>query len=90
MKQLRVVHYPQVPCKPFIVNVDDLKEALMIFAVLANYDTFQFENKIKPDYSNTTTLEEYDKDEEVWCDWADEETGIKNIYEYFLRKKHLN
>lgn len=51
--KLRVSHFPQVPCKPFIVSVDSLKEAKKIFDVLANYDIFQFENRIKPDYCNS-------------------------------------
>ena len=83
MKKLRILHFPQVPCKPFIVEVDNLKEAKKIMDMLADYDLFQFENRIKPDYCNTSVLEEYCEEEREWFTWCDEETGIDDIHEYF-------
>jgi len=85
-KKLRVSHYPQVPCKPFIVEVKNLEEAKLISDTLANYDLFQYENRIKPDYANATVIEQWDADEEEWISWFDEETGIDNIDEYFESK----
>lgn len=82
-KKLRVVHFPQIPCKPFIVEVKDLKEAKLLFDVLADYDLFQYENNIKPDYCNATVLQEWDENEQEWLDWCDEETGIYDLDEYF-------
>lgn len=82
-KKLRVLHFPQIPCNPFEVEVEDLKEAKKMCEVLANYDLFQYENKIKPDYSNMTIVEEFDEEEQEWVSWYDEETGIDDIYEYF-------
>lgn len=47
--------------------------------MLANYDIFQFENHIKPDYWNVSGLEVYEAaafdGEPGWCEWYDEETG---------------
>lgn len=86
-KKLRVSHYPQIPCKPFIVEVKDLEEAKKISDVLANYDLFQYDNRIKGDYANTTIVEEYDEEEGEWLSWSDEETGIDNIDEYFEHLK---
>lgn len=82
-KKLRVCHYPQIPCEPFIVEVGDLKEAKLLFDTLANYDLFQYDNNIKPDYSNMTILEEYDEFEKEWCSWCDEETRIDDLDIYF-------
>jgi hypothetical protein len=82
-KKLRVSHFPQVPCKGFVVEVKNLEEAKLICDVLANYDLFQYENKIKPDYANMTYVEEYDEEECVWISWSDDETGIDDINEYF-------
>ena len=65
-KNLRVVHFPQVSCKPFIVEVRDLREAKLIYDVLADYDEFQYKNKIKPDYSNATVFEEFDEESGEW------------------------
>lgn len=82
-KKLRVSHFPQIPCKAFIVEVESLEEAKKIFDVLADYDLFQYENKIKPDYCNSTYLEEFNEEEQTWNTWIDEETGIDDIYDYF-------
>jgi len=82
-KKLRVCHFPQIPCEAFIVEVKDLNEAKLIFDTLANYDLFQFENKIKPDYCNSTVLEEWCEEENEWFSWCDDETGIDDLDEYF-------
>ncbi len=81
--KLRICHMPQFPCKPFIVEVEDLKQAKFLSDVLANYDLFQFENRIKPDYANVTLVEQWNEDEREWLFWCDEETGIDDINEYF-------
>lgn len=83
MSKLRITHFPQIPCNPFIVEVNDLKEAKKITDVLAAYDLFQYKEKIKPDYCNSTFLEEYNEEEDVWYTWYDEESGISDINEYF-------
>ncbi|MGV4321224.1 hypothetical protein [Bacillus mojavensis] len=89
-KKLRVAHIPQVPMKAFHVEVKNLEEAKLLFDVLANYDLFQLENNIKPDYANATFLEEFDEEENEWISWCDDETGIDDIYEYFeeMERQH--
>ena len=74
---LRVYWHPQVPCPAFYVPVKTPTEAAKILEVLANYDIFQFENRIKPDYANAGGLQVCDPDDKdgVWSDWYDEETG---------------
>jgi hypothetical protein len=52
MVQLRVWWIPQVPGKPFIVPVASLDEGKRIMEILANYDAFQYANRIKGDYCN--------------------------------------
>lgn len=83
--QLRVWHIPQIPGKPFRVEVKNLQEAKLLLKVLANYDIFQFKNKIKPDYCNAAGLEEYQElgdGEFDWCEWEDEEgNGIDALME---------
>lgn len=49
--------------------------------VLADYDQFQFENRIKPDYCNMGGLLMVDDDGE-WVDWYDEETSIDDPKEF--------
>lgn len=77
--QMRVWHIPQVPGKAFHVLVESPSEAKKILDVLAMYDLFQYENRIKPDYCNAGGLEIYEKDDgdgkPGWCEWYDSETG---------------
>jgi len=82
-KQLKVWWIPQIPGKPFLVMVDDLKQAKLLLDTLANYDRFQFDNNIKPDYSNVGGLEIWDEDLDPdehgskWSTWYDPETGLE-------------
>lgn len=75
--QLRVWHIPQVPMKAFYVDVASVEEARKILAVLADYDIFQFENKVKPDYANASGLEIVEDGE--WREWESEDGD--NIWE---------
>lgn len=77
---LRVWWVPQVPMKSFYVQVDTVEIGVKVMDVLAEYDLFQFKNKVKPDYSNAGGLCHWcaDSDGEGtpgWEDWYDEETG---------------
>lgn len=80
MAKMRVWHIPQVPGKAFHVPVDSLDEAIKILNVLSNYDLFQYENHIKPDYCNTNGLQVWDEDAREWFEWESED-GL-NIREY--------
>ena len=82
MKELRVWWIPQVPMKPFHVPVDSIQEAVKIMDTLAQYDLFQFENNIKPDYCNTGGVEEFNTEHSEWVSWYDEETDIDNPIDY--------
>lgn len=64
MKRLRVCHFPQIPCKPFIVEVQDIEQSKLLCDVLANYDLFQFDNRIKPDYANMTVVEQWNEEDQ--------------------------
>jgi hypothetical protein len=70
-QKLRVWWIPQIPMKSFYVPVESVDEAKKILTVPADYDIFQYENRIKGDYCNAgglVTLEDGD-----WVDWEDEE-----------------
>lgn len=84
MNKLRVWWIPQVPMKSFYVEVSSPEEAVKIMDILAEYDRFQFDNNIKPDYCNAGGLEELVSDDNgrpIWVEWCDEETG-DDIDEY--------
>lgn len=86
--KLRVSWFPQVPCNPYVVPVDSVTDAVRIMNLLANYDLFQYANKIKPDYCNTGILEMFDPEDKEdgpegsWVGWFDEETGEDDPEEY--------
>jgi len=83
--KLKVWWMPQVPSEcAFEVEVDNLKEAHLLLETLAQYDSFQYEHNIKPDYCNTGGLLEYHPDLEEWLDWEDERTG-EDFDEYRTR-----
>ncbi len=71
MSQLRVWWKPQVPCSSFIVEVTSVAEAKKLLSILANYDLFQFDHNIKPDYCNAGGLETFEDGE--WVEWYDED-----------------
>lgn len=50
--KLKVWWIPQIPGDAFEVEVATVEEGKKLCAVLADYDAFQFSNKIKPDYCN--------------------------------------
>ena len=90
---LRVWWVPQVPGDAFHVAVASVDEAAKILTVLADYDAFQFDNKIKPDYCNAGGLDVWQADCDGdgtpgWRSWEDEETGIDDPVDY-LEEKHL-
>jgi hypothetical protein len=64
---LRVWWIPQIPMDAFHVPVPDLKTASLILDTLARYDLFQYENNVKPDYSNVGGLQVFEDGE--WIDW---------------------
>lgn len=79
-RELKVWWIPQVPMKPFEVQVKNLREAKLLLRVLAEYDLFQYKHRIKPDYCNAGGLQVFENDE--WTDWEDNEgNSIDDIIE---------
>lgn len=80
MPKLRVWHIPQVPMKAFNAEVATPEEAIKILNTLADYDLFQFENHVKPDYSSAQGLQEFNEEDQAWEEWYSED-GL-DIREY--------
>ena len=71
--KLRVWHIPQVPMSnPFLVEVPDIDTAKLVMKALWSYDSYQFDNDIKPDYSNASGLECYNAEADAWEEWSDD------------------
>lgn len=76
-KKLRVWWIPQIPLSegenPFYVPVESMEEAKLILDTLSIYDQYQYQNKIKPDFSNAGGLEQFDEEVKEWRDWGEED-----------------
>ena len=86
---LRVWWIPQMPMKAFRVDVPSVEAGVLLMNTLAEYDKFQYENRIKPDYCNAGGLEIFDIDGE-WTDWYHESTDgyWDDPAEYLRRNAH--
>ena len=75
---LRIWWIPQVPMKAFYWPVQSVDEAVNLCNLLAEYDKFQFENRVKPDYCNVGGLMIFEDGE--WVDWCNDEYMDFNDY----------
>lgn len=88
---LQVWWVPQVPMTAFEWPVKDVASGVLLLDVLAEYDRFQYENKVKPDYCNDGGILRWCEDSDGegtpgWLDWYDEETGEDDPQEWLARK----
>ena len=68
---LRVWHNPQVPGQSFYVSVKNIEQAKFVIKMLAEYDQFQFDIRIKPDYCNASGLEVFEDND--WVEWSSDD-----------------
>lgn len=98
--QFRVWHIPQVPGKRIEIEVPTWDEALRLQCALTQYDLFQFNNNIKPDYSNASGIQFYDHtipDDELeemeledrWVDIEDWDDLQSRLEEYAENDLHV-
>jgi hypothetical protein len=88
-KKMRVWWIPQVGAKAtFYVPVESVEEAKKFMDMLAAYDCFQYNHKIKPDFCNTGGLQIWDESENDWVDWTyeDDESYYDDVDEYCEEK----
>lgn len=90
--KLRVLHYAQIPCKPFIVEVKDEEQALFIKDALAKQHLFLFHNRIIPDYSNAIYVEMWDEtfNEAGIAEWVDYYNEEEEMDFYEITEKYLS
>ena len=69
--KLRVWWIPQVGAisEAFYVPVQSVAEGKKVLDMLAAYDAFQLQNRVKPDYCNVGGLQMFDEEECEWNDW---------------------
>lgn len=71
MNKLRIAYIPQVPGQPFYKEVASIKQALLIGKTLVDFSLFEYEQRVKPDYTDFIDLEELNDGE--WEAWYNDE-----------------
>lgn len=71
-ERFRAVYVPQVPMHALTVEVSSLEQAVIALESITALSIFEFENRVKPDYSDFGTIERWDDEEQDWED-VDEE-----------------
>lgn len=71
MNKLRVWWIPQVGAisEPFYIPVQSVEEGKRVMDMLAAYDAYQLQNRVKPDYSNVGGLQIYNPEIADYEDW---------------------
>lgn len=85
MNKLRVWWIPQIGIEQtFYIPVKTPEEGKKVMDMLAAYDAFQLQNRVKPDYSNVGGLQMWDEKEKEWCDWVleTEDDFFEDVDEY--------
>jgi hypothetical protein len=62
---------PQVPMDPYCYPVKTIREAKLVLEILRQYDAFQFDHNVKPDYSSVGGLEVFE--DGYWTTWYNED-----------------
>jgi hypothetical protein len=65
-------YIPQVPMKAFEVEVSSAAKAQTVLNMLTDFSNFEFENNVKPDYSDAGGVEEWDETGQEWFDYEPE------------------
>lgn len=71
MNKMRVWWIPQLGAtgESFYVPVQSVEEGKKVMDILAAYDAFQLQNRIKPDYCNAGGLQVYNSETGDYEDW---------------------
>jgi len=73
MAKFKAWYIPQVPMHPFEVERPTAVEAQAALDLITDFSIFEFENKVKPDYSDAGGVEEWDETDQEWFDLEPEE-----------------
>lgn len=77
---LRVWYIPQVPMRPYIVDIPRrerasdkayLEGAAFVLDAIVGLSIFELENRVKPDYCDATGIERFEDGE--WCEVEEED-----------------
>ena len=90
--KMRVWWVPQLGAgATFYIPVKSIEEAKKFIDILAAYDCFQYNHRIKPDYCNIGGVQVWDEEAQGWNDWyyEDENSFFEDIDEYCKEKSEF-
>lgn len=64
-------YIPQVPMRAFRVSVPDLATGALVLDALSAFSLFEYENRVKPDYSDAGGVARWETDGDGGFDWYD-------------------
>jgi len=77
---------PQIPGKPFIVDVDSIAEGRKILDALSDFQLFMLAQNVMPDYSNVGGIRRFEYAFDGGFDWCDvdddEEDALQGLIGY--------
>lgn len=91
-QKMRVFHIPQVGYNAVLyIPVESVREAKKVMDILACYDLFQLENRIKPDFCNTAGLQVFNEETNEWEGWTTEteDDYFDDVDDYFENDKDI-
>jgi hypothetical protein len=74
--------------RAFHIDIDSVAEGVKMMGILAEYDQFQLDNNIKPDYCNTGGIIMFDPEDHTdgpdgsWVDFWSDEALTDDPWEY--------
>lgn len=71
MSKYKVWYIPQIPMKAFEYETDSLEVAKAVEEALEMFSCFEFQNNVKPDYSDAGGIQKWNEDDHEWWDWED-------------------
>lgn len=72
MARFKAWYIPQIPMTAFEVEKPTASEAQAALDLITDFSIFEFENKVKPDYSDVGGVQEWDETDQEWIDYEPE------------------
>lgn len=71
--RFKIFYIPQVPMPAFEREYEDFETAKEVLNAIINFSIFEYDNNVKPDYSDVAGISFYD---EEYGDWEDIEEDL--------------
>ena len=70
--RFKIFYIPQVPMPAFEREYEDFETAKEVLNAIINFSIFEYDNNVKPDYSDVAGISFWDEAEQDWEDIEEE------------------